>query len=54
MNPFHTLMGDKADLLGALAGSGAEHGSQSMAFYGLKFNVVEAALKVARFEGKFA
>ena len=33
-------MRDKVGLLGGLAGSGAEPGSQSMGFCGLKFNVV--------------
>ena len=47
-------MGDKAGLIGGLAGSGVEPGSQSMGFYRLKLNVVGAALNVVRLGNKFA
>ena len=47
-------MRDEAGILDGLAGSGGEPGSQSMWFYGLKFNVVGPALNVVRFANKFA
>ena len=46
-------MGHMVGVLGGLAGSGAEPGSQSMGFHGLKLNIVEAALNF-RFGNKFA
>ena len=47
-------MEDKTGLLSGLADSGVDPGSQSMGFYGLKFNVVGAALSVVRFGNTFA